>query len=158
MAGYIAGRPCIFRGIKYLIGDLIPFEAVDPRRERALIDSGHINKNPDAMISGEALQLMSVSAAELKIDITISKSGDGSKTAVFLTPEEINLVFQAWVENADIANGIVAGITNLDVLAAIKSRETRKGVTDAIDKKIAELTPAPVEVAAPKEGGEVGEA
>ncbi len=139
MAGYIAGRPCIFRGEKYFIGDLIPFEAVDPRREKALIDSGHIHKNPDNFISEETMKLIEVSAAELKVPITIGKSDDGLKTAVFLTPEEIGIVFHVWIEKVDVAKIIVSEVTNPYVLETIKIKETRKGVLDAIDKKTAEL-------------------
>lgn len=163
MADYIAGRPCVFGGDKYLIGDLIPFEAVEPRREKALIDSGHIYKAP-AVNSGEALELIRDSATELKIDITISKAGDGTKTAVFLTPEEIKLVFQAWIENVENANRIIVGIDNLDVLEAIKAKETRKGVLEAIEKRAGEF-PDPAngethntDTETAKEGGEVGEA
>lgn len=138
MAGYIAGRPCVFGGNKYLIGDLIPFEAVDPKREKALIGSGHIYRNPD-YIPNTGFETMELSVAELKVNITISKSDDGSKTAVFLTPGEIHDVFQAWIENVDVAKSIVTTATNPSVLETIKVKETRKGVLDAIDKKIAEL-------------------
>jgi len=120
MAGYIAGRPCVFRGGKYLIGDLIPFEAVDPSREKVLIDSGHITKLPEL----EEPQ---------KIAITISGKQPGEKIKFFFLPAEIQQIFNIWHMNAEDANAAIKAVKNKEVLEVVKQKETRKGVLEGLN-------------------------
>jgi len=136
MADYIAGRPCIFRGDKYLIGELIPFEAVDPRREKALIDSGHITK---------ALESKTI-PVDSKIGITINGKTSGEKIGLFFSPEEIKQIFDIWCMNVEDANAAIKAVENKEVLEVVKQKETRKGVLEGLN------------LALTKEGVEVGEA
>jgi len=44
MKKYIAAKPCSFGGKRYIIGETIPTEAVDPARAPALIKYGTIQE------------------------------------------------------------------------------------------------------------------
>lgn len=122
MAGYIAGRPCVFRGEKYLIGDLIPFEAVDPSREKVLIDSGHITKLPEPVEPAEPQ----------RIAITIGGKQPGEKIGFFFLPEEIKQIFDIWHMNVEDANTAIKAVKNKEVLEVVKQKETRKGVLEGL--------------------------
>ena len=56
MKKYIAAKPCSFGGKRYIIGETIPTEAVDPARAPALIKYGTIQEVevPEAPAAPEA--------------------------------------------------------------------------------------------------------
>lgn len=86
MVGYICNKACNFGGVAYNSGDTIPFDAVLPNRERALINQGYITplkiapegtvstQEPQEPITGVNIPIL---AKEGTLELIISPRGIG---------------------------------------------------------------------------------
>lgn len=162
MNGYTCIKSCTFGGVAYSVGDAIPFDAVLPSRERALIKQGFISKaehKSDARLQeeNENLQeeneILTARIAELENSATgapKSPTGDGNEqrdivvpiTAkggvleLVMTPEDIIKAVATMQLNAEEAAKAVGEIEKEETLILIDTLDTRKTVKTAIRARV----------------------
>lgn len=165
MNGYTCIKSCTFGGVAYSVGDAIPFDAVLPSRERALIKQGFISKaehKSDAKLQeeNENLQeeneILTARIAELENSATgapKSPTGDGNEqrdivvpiTAkggvleLVMTPEDIIKAVATMQLNAEEAAKAVGEIEKEETLILIDALDTRKTVKTAIIARVEEM-------------------
>lgn len=155
MNGYICTKACTFGGVAYSVGDAIPFEAVLPSRERALIKQGFIapaETKSDAKLQEEN-EILTARIAELEktaAGATESPTGDGNEqkgivipiTAkggileLVMTPEDIIKAVATMQLNAEDAAKAVGEIEKEETLILIDALDTRKTVKTAIIARV----------------------
>lgn len=158
MNGYTCTKACTFGGVAYSVGDAIPFEAVLPSRERALIKQGFIAQaeaKPDAKLQEEN-EILTARIAELeKADAGATKSpaGDeneqksivipitakGGVLELVMTPEDIIKAVSTMQLNAEDAAKAVGEIEKEETLILIDTLDTRKTVKTAIVARVEEM-------------------
>lgn len=158
MNGYICTKACTFGGVAYSVGDAIPFDAVLPSRERALIKQGFISKaetKPDAKLQEEN-EMLTARIEELEKaaegaqksptgygneqkDIVIPITAKGGVLELVMTPEDIIKAVATMQLNAEDAAKAVGEIEKEETLILIDTLDTRKTVKTAIIARVEEM-------------------
>ena len=156
MNGYTCTKACTFGGVAYSIGDAIPFEAVLPSREKALIKQGIIAPviNPEELLKeNKALQ---AKIAEFEKGTAIAQeppTGDkseqnnivipitakGGVLKLTMTPDDIIKAVTIMQLNAEAAAKAVGEIKKEETLILIDTLDTRKTVKTAIMARVEEI-------------------
>lgn len=156
MNGYICTKACTFGGVAYSVGDAIPFDAVLPSRERALIKQGFIAKatDPEALQKEnekliariEELEKGTAGATETPTgdeneqrDIVIPITAKGGVLELIMAPEDIVRTVATMQLNAEDAAKAIAEIEKEETLILIDALDTRKTVKNAIMAKVEEM-------------------
>ncbi len=158
MSGYTCTKACTFGGVAYSVGDAIPFEAVLPSRERALIKQGFIapaGKASDAKLQEENEILTARIAALEKAATGNPKSPTKNQNAqksivvpikvkdgileLIMTPEDIIKAVTTMQLNAEEAARTVSEIEKEETLILIDALDTRKTVKTAIIARVEEM-------------------
>lgn len=155
MNGYTCTKACSFGGVTYSIGDAIPFDAVLPSRERALIKQGFIApavEKDKAIIQEDNKELLEkIAELEKTIaeatktptgdendqrEITIPITSNGGILELVMTPEDIIMAVATMQLNADEAAKTVGAIEKEETLILIDALDTRKTVKTAIVARV----------------------
>jgi hypothetical protein len=160
MNGYICTKTCALGGVAYSKGDAIPFEAVLPSRERALIKQGYIAPSGTeaaaaaAEVTPEEISFMRARIAELEAAAATTPPGtptEGSQEPstivvpittkegvleLSLAPEDVVTVVTTMQLNADGAAKAVGVIEKEETLILIDVLDTRKTVKTAIAERV----------------------
>lgn len=156
MNGYTCVKACNIGGVAYLKGDAIPFEAVLPSRERALINQGYIARSiadTAAPATPEEIKSLRARVAELEAaastNPSISTKGDQEPPTIVvpittkegvlelsMTPEDIIAAIKTLQLNAENAAKVVGAIEKEEILILIDALDTRKTVKAAIEEKV----------------------
>jgi hypothetical protein len=156
MNGYTCTKACTFGGVTYSVGDAIPFEAVLPSREKALIKQGLIAPaiNLEELLKeNKALQ---AKIAEFEKGTTIaheSPTGDKNEQnsiaipittkegvlKLVMTPDDIIKAVTTMQLNAEDAAKAVGEIEKEETLILIDALDTRKTVKTAITARVEEM-------------------
>ena len=158
MSGYTCTKACTFGGVAYSVGDAIPFEAVLPSRERALIKQGFIapaEKTSDAKLQAENEILTTRIAALEKAAKGNPKSPTEDENAqksivipikvkegileLIMMPEDIVKAVTTMQLNAEEAARAVGEIEKEETLILIDALDTRKTVKTAIVARVEEM-------------------
>lgn len=127
---YITLKDLTLSGVRYLVGESIPEEAVVPTRAAALIRNGYIaihdDKNSDDNADTDNTK---------GIPVHLKKSGED----IFLHPDEAEAVFIILQENAENAATIIVEQDSRNVLEVIRELDSRKGVRAAAEASLKEL-------------------
>lgn len=120
---YVAMKPCRFAGTAYKIGDAVPASALVDGAADRLLKQEVLALAPEA----EAPVLTeTVTISDEEVELTITQDGLDLNVAVL----------QATVE---AAAPIIAAATDVDGLKLLSVLDSRKGVTDAVAARLAEL-------------------
>jgi hypothetical protein len=160
MNGYICTKACTFGGVAYSVGDAIPFEAVLPSRERALIKQGFIapaDNKADAKALQEENNTLRARIAELEKTagqapesprndekeqrgiIIIPITAKGGLIELEMKPEDIIKAVATLQLNAEEAAKEVGTIDKEEILILIDALDYRKTVKTAILERVAEI-------------------
>ena len=156
MNGYTCTKACTFGGVVYSVGDAIPFEAVLPSRERALIKQGFIAPAVDA----EALQSenKSLRTRVVELEEAVAKASEApagtqneppvpqnivvpittkdGELELNMAPEDIVAAITTMQLNAEQAAKAVGAIDKEETLILIDVLDARKTVKTAIREKV----------------------
>ena len=131
MNGYICTKACTWGGVAYNKGDAIPFEAVLPSRERALIKQGFI---------APAVNVEAPTGAQneppVPQDIVIPITTKDGVLELNMAPEDIVAAITTMQLNAEQAAKAVGAIDKEGTLILIDVLDTRKTVKTAIKEKV----------------------
>lgn len=155
MNGYTCTKACSFGGVTYSIGDAIPFDAVLPSRERALIKQKFIAPavgKDEAIIQEDNKELLEkIVELEKTIaeatgtptgdendqrEITIPITSNGGILELVMTPEDIIMAVATMQLNADEAAKAVGAIEKEETLILIDTLDVRKTVKTAIVARV----------------------
>ncbi len=159
MNGYICTKACTFGGVAYSVGDAIPFEAVLPSRERALIKQGFIapaDNKADAKALQEENNTLRARIAELEKTaakapesptgdeneqkgIVIPITAKGGLLELLMQPEDIIKAVATMQLNAEEAAKAVGEIEKEETLILIDALDTRKTVKNAIIARVEQM-------------------
>lgn len=156
MNGYICTKTCKFGGVAYSVGDAIPFEAVLPSREKALIKQGFIapaldikmmqDENKMLAAKVKELEKEAAQAQELPVtdeegqgDIVIPIAAKGGVLELIMAPEDIVKAVAIMQLNAEEAARAVGEIEKEETLIFIDALDARKTVKSAIIAKVQEM-------------------
>jgi hypothetical protein len=156
MNGYICTKSCTFGGVAYSVGDAIPFDAVLPSRERALIKQGFIAKATDPEALQKENEKLIARIEELEKDapegqepppggekepegIVIPITAQGGILELIMTPGDIIMAVATLQLNAEEAAKAVAEIEKEETLILIDALDERKTVKRAIMAKVEEM-------------------
>lgn len=156
MNGYICTKSCTFGGVAYSVGDAIPFDAVLPSRERALIKQGFIAKATDPEVLQKENEKLIARIEELEKDapgdqetppggekepegIVIPITAQGGVLELTMTPGDIIKAVATLQLNAEEAAKAVAEIEKEETLILIDALDERKTVKRAIMAKVEEM-------------------
>lgn len=156
MNGYTCTKACTFGGVAYSVGDAIPFEAVLPSREKALIKQGLIAPviNSEELLEENKTLRAKVEEIE-KADAGDPESPAGDKNEqkgivipiktkdgtleLVMTPEDIVKAVATMQLNAEDAAKAVGEIEKEETLILIDALDTRKTVRAAIIARVEEM-------------------
>lgn len=126
---YVALKDLNLSGVRYMIGEMVPEEAVVPNRAAALIRSGYIAKHEDK--NGDGTDIANAKS----ISVHLQKSGKD----IILYPDEAEAVFTILQESTGAAASLLAQQTSQNVLKVIRELDGRKGVREAASGLLNEL-------------------
>ena len=135
MNGYICTKACTLGGVAYNKGDAIPFEAVLPSRERALIKQGYISQATDAEVTAEA-PTGAQNETPVPQDLAIPIKTKEGVLELNMAPEDIVTAITTMQLNAEEAAKAVGAIDKEETLILIDVLDTRKTVKTAIREKV----------------------
>lgn len=122
---YTALRPCRFAGTAYKIGDVVP---------------------DDALVAGAATRLARQRVLAYTADstpedptLTATVTYDGKEVELTVTQDGLDLAVTVLPGTVDAAAPIIAAATDVDGLKLLGGLDSRKGVTDAVAARLAEL-------------------
>lgn len=153
MNGYTCIKSCTFGGVAYSVGDAIPFNAVLPSRERALIKQGFIASAANTESLLEETKSLKAKVAELEEiaarapksptedankqkSIVIPIIAKGGILELVMTPEDIIRAVATMQLNAEEAAKAVGEIEKEEILILIDALDTRKTVKTAIVARV----------------------
>lgn len=159
MNGYICTKSCNFGGVAYSVGDAIPFEAVLPSRERALIKQGFIapaDNKADANALQEENENLRARVVELEKaaasapesptgdeneqkGIVIPITAKGGLLELLMQPGDIIKAVATMQLNAEEAAKAVGEIEKEETLILIDALDTRKTVKNAIVARVEQM-------------------
>lgn len=133
---YICLKSCTMGGNKYIVGDIIPEDAVIPQRVNALVSMGLIALNNDnAMVTAT---LEAAEQANDTIYVTLLGKKNEPDMAVSIAIEDVQKVLIALQHNAENAAEFVReNINSQEALEVLERLEQRKTVKSAIAEKTA---------------------
>ncbi|MCL5981733.1 MAG: hypothetical protein M1571_04300 [Firmicutes bacterium] len=134
MNGYICTKACTLGGVAYNKGDAIPFEAVLPSRERALIKQGYISHATVETATETPVGTQNEPPAPQNIIVPITTK-DGV-LELNMAPEDIVAAITTMQLNAEEAAKAVGAIDKEETLILIDVLDTRKTVKTAIREKV----------------------
>lgn len=132
---YRAIKPCKFAGHKFLIGDEIPAEFIQPGAVKNLLKMGLIAMQADGE-SAPVAEAASATIAEFSITVA-TKQG---KMTLHLTPESIQTVFDVLTGTAVDAESTIADISDGDALILIHLTDPRKTVKELAATRAKEIS------------------
>ena len=119
---YHALRPCRIAGTAYKIGDEVPGEALVTGAAARLIRQ----------------RVLAYTADETPV-LTAAVTYDGQEFEVAVTQDGLDLVVAVLPGTVDAAAPIIAAAEDADGLILLGALDSRKGVTDAVAARLAEL-------------------
>ena len=141
---YYANKPCKFAGKEYLIGDIIPVEALVPSRIEALKSAGIITELPETqvLINGEEIQPQ---IGIVKFELPIIHTGlNGGVEDILFDNEELKNIFMYLQMTASDAVKIIESMEEPEkvrnILVAVEALDSRKTVKEAAKKKLEALS------------------
>lgn len=137
MEGYICNKACKFGGVAYNAGDTIPFDAVLPSRERALINQGYITPANIAAEAPVSPQLPFEPAPGVNIPI-LAKEGT---LELIISPEGIAEGIRILQLNAKDAEKAIRELEEEEVLILIDALDERSTVRSTAKSRAQALMP-----------------
>lgn len=132
MNGYICTKACNIGGVAYKKGDAIPFNAVLPNRERALIKQGYITHASNAFTGP-------INDSKEVIYINIPINTKDGVIELPMKPVDIITAVKILQLNADDAAKAVSNVENEETLVLIDTLDQRKTVKTIIADRVALL-------------------
>ena len=129
---YICLKRCSFRGVNYLPGDTIPFDAVLPSRAAALTARKVIAKS--AGIGGTP-----ISEQEGTVTMTVPILTKDGTMELTMPPDDVAGAINILQCSADGAVEAIGNVANEDMLILINRLDSRKTVQTAAESRAASL-------------------
>ena len=153
MSGYICTKACMFGGVAYSVGDAIPFEAVLPSREKALIKQKFIAPALDITIMQDENRTLAAKVKRLEEEVAqaqelpvtdekcqegiiIPITAKGGVLELVMAPEDIVKAVTIMQLNAEEAAKAIAQVEEEETLIFVDALDTRKTVKSAIIAKV----------------------
>lgn len=131
---YVALKPVKFCGRQYKVGEIVPEGVVDERRSLFLKKSGHIAEA--ASVNGANTENLSVNPNTLSIPLLQSKH------ELVMNAQQLSQFFATIQKTIDEAKIEIATMTEEDVpvLELLHEIDSRKGIKEAVETRLADLS------------------
>lgn len=135
MEEYTVLKPIHLRGKRYRIGERVPCEVVEPSQGARLTRAGYLGKQ-----TNQSMNTFPCSTHVQEADICVPvHNKDGVQEMIFVTPGEIQAVFEIIQTDMKEAAEAVSQISSLPVLRIIYTCDSRKGIKEAAGKRASQV-------------------
>jgi len=132
MAYYVAVKPCKFGGQRFLIGESIPADVIQPGAANNLLRMGIIAEASEGPATG-TIEATQEERTQPVIEITIhAEEGDLDLTP---TPEGLQAIFDVLSTNVSGAESIINGMTDEDALILLHISDSRKSIKELAENR-----------------------